>query len=186
MDSVDLDRLRHRARAAYEWTRVRRALLGFAPALLLAAAAAWLGGRPATSAPFGVALFLAGVIALWYGREPQRAVLPGMAAGMLPVVLTVIAMRVGSMCFGDRCTSVCMAACGVGGVGAGVAVGWIAVSKRYRWPFWVTASAIAVSLGAMSCACLGYAGLVGLVAGYGLGILPSVAARHVRASGSDL
>jgi hypothetical protein len=181
MDSVDLDHIRHNVRIAYEWSRLRRALIGFAPALVVAAVASWLGGNPLSSASFGLGLYLAGVVALWYGREPQRAVLPGVVAGLVPVVLTIVTMRIGHVCFGDQCTSVCMAACVVGGMGAGVAVGIVGVRKHYRWLFWITASALVLCTGATGCACLGNAGLAGLAAGYGAGVLPALARRGRRA-----
>lgn len=180
MASVDLRRFEHRARVAYEWGRLRRALIGFAPALLLSAIAAWISGRPLGSLPFGVALFLAGVVALWYGREPKRAVLPGITAGLIPVVLTLGALRIGDFCFGDRCATACMAACVVGGVGAGVAVGLVGMRRRSGLSFWLAASVLAMLTGAMSCVCLGYSGLVGLAAGYGVGILPALALRANR------
>ncbi len=180
MDSVDLDQLRHHARLAYEWSRLRRALIGFAPAIVVAAAASWLSGNPLASAPFGLGLFLSGVIALWYGREPRRAVLPGIVAGLVPVALTLATMHIGHLCLGDRCTSVCMAACVVGGIGAGLAVGVVGVRKRYRWQFWATVSVLVLCTGAMGCACLGYSGLVGLAAGYGVGILPGLILRSIQ------
>lgn len=180
MDSASLDQVRRRARAAYEWSRLRRALVGFAPALVLAAMVALLGGKPFDSAPFGIGLFVAGVIALWYGREPKRAVLPGIAAGLIPVVLTLGTMHIGYMCFGDRCTPACMAACVCGGVGAGFAVGLVGARGGRRWPFWIAASTVAMLTGAMGCTCLGYAGLAGLAAGYGAGIFPVLALSVVR------
>jgi len=180
MDSVDLDQLCRKARVAYEWSRLRRALIGFAPALVVAAGASWLGGKPLASAPFGLGFFLAGVIALWYGREPRRAVLPGIVAGLFPVVLTLAAMHIGHLCLGARCTSVCMAACVAGGIGAGLAVDIVGVRKGYRPLYWITASALVLCTGSMGCACLGYGGLVGLVAGYGMGVLPGVALCGIR------
>ncbi len=180
MASVDLSQLERRARVAYEWGRVRRALIGFAPALLLSALAVWLGGKPLGSAPFGVAVFATGVVALWYGREPKRAVLPGLAAGLIPVVLTLGALHMGHLCFGDRCTTVCMEACVVGGVGAGITVGLIGTRRRSGFAFWLAASAVAMLTGAMSCVCLGYAGLVGLGAGYAAGVVPMLALSVVR------
>ncbi len=180
MDSVNLIAVRRRARAAYEWGRLRQALIGFAPALLLAATAAWLGGKPTYTAPFGAGLFLAGVVALWYGREAKRAVLPGVAAGLIPLGLAIGTMRMGYMCFGDRCTSVCMAACVIGGAGAGLVVGRIGSRGRHRWPFWVAASTVALFTGAMSCSCLGYAGIAGLAAGYAVGVVPALAMKAVR------
>ncbi|MGA2450111.1 MAG: hypothetical protein ABTD50_15635 [Polyangiaceae bacterium] len=183
MESIDLDQLRHQARVAYEWSRLRRALIGFAPALVVAAAASWIGGRPIDSVPFGLGLFLAGSVALWYGREPKRAVLPGIVAGLFPVVLTITTMRVGHMCLGDRCASVCMAACVVGGSGSGLAIGVVGVRRRYRLLFWITASALVLCTGAMGCACLGYSGLVGLATGYFAGVAPALVVRTLRPRG---
>lgn len=180
MESVNLNALRRRARVAYEWGRMRQALIGSAPVLLLAALAAWLGGKPSETAPFGVGLLLAGVAAFSYGREPKRAVLPGIAAGLIPLGLAAGMMRVGYMCFGDRCTSACMAACVIGGAGAGLAVGLVGLRRRYGWPFWFAASTVAFLTGAMSCSCLGYAGLAGLATGYAMGAVPALALRAVR------
>jgi hypothetical protein len=180
MDSVDIDQLRRRVRVAYEWGRLRRALLGLAPALLLGAVAAWIGGKPSGSAPFGLGLFVVGVTALWYGREPHRAVFPGIVAGLIPVVLILSTMRVGHLCFGARCTSVCIVACAAGGLGAGVVVGFLGARARRGAPFWITASALALLTGAIGCTCPGSAGLAGLAAEYGTGTLPALSVRSFR------
>ncbi len=180
MDSVDFVQLRRRVRLAYEWSRLRRALVGFAPALLVAAAAACLGGKPFDSAPFAIGLFLAGVLALWYGREAKQAVLPGVAAGLIPVVLTVAAMHIGHLCMGVRCSSVCIAACSTGGGGAGLVVGLVGARRHHPWLFWIAASGMALLTGAIGCGCVGYPGLAGLAAGYGGGILAVRLLRFAR------
>jgi hypothetical protein len=180
MVSIDLDRLERRARTAYELGRLKRALVGFAPAMVLAAMAISIGGRPSFTAPFAVALFAAGVAALWYGRDPKRAVLPGVVAGLVPVVLTLCAMHVGHLCLGDHCTSVCLAACIVGGVGAGVAVAYVGLKRKQGVRYWLAASLLAVLTGSMGCACLGYSGLAGLGLGYILGVVPGSIAQLAR------
>jgi hypothetical protein len=45
MDSAELSRIERRLRRVYEWSRMRRALVGFAPVLVLVTAAVWLGER---------------------------------------------------------------------------------------------------------------------------------------------
>ena len=179
--SIDVERVERRARIVYEWARLRRALIGFAPALLLVALAIQTSTRPSMTAPFAASVFGAGVLALWYGREPRRAVLPGVAAGLIPAGLTFCTMHLGHMCFASHCTSVCMAACILGGAGAALVVGRVAVRRRLGWRFWVSASALTVLTGALGCACLGYSGLAGLAVGYACGAVPGLAARWGRA-----
>ena len=41
---------------------------------------------------------------------------PGVAAGLLPLALTLVAMRVGYMCVGEHCSTWCLVACVVGGI----------------------------------------------------------------------
>jgi hypothetical protein len=180
MASIDLEGLRGKARAAYEWGRVRRAVVGFAPVFALVALASALAGGFGDIAPFGCALFAAGVAALWYGREPKRAVVPGLVAGLLPFVLTLSAMRMGSACFGAHCSSVCLAACVAGGLCAGYVIGRTGVRRRYGFGYYLTGSAVSVLTGAMGCVCLGAAGLGGLALGYGMGVVPALALRAAR------
>lgn len=180
MESIDLQAFERRARKAYELGRLKRAIIGFAPIVIPAAVGIALGGRPSFTIPFGVALFVAGVVALWYGRDPKRAVLPGVVAGLVPVVLTLCAMHIGHWCLGDHCTSVCLAACIVGGAGAGIAVAYIGSKRRQGIRYWLTASVLAGLTGALGCACLGYAGLGGLGLGYLVGVMPGSIARVMR------
>ncbi|HVZ32850.1 MAG TPA: hypothetical protein VG963_10510, partial [Polyangiaceae bacterium] len=171
MDSVDLSRVERRARARYEWARARAALLGFAPVLLVVAAAALIGKHASVTAALGVALFGAGVVMLWYGRELKRAVLPGVLAGLIPLALVLCANQMHG-CVGDNCMMVCVPACVVGGVVAGIVVGSVAARRRAPLAFWISASGLTLLTGAMGCACVGYAGVVGLAAGYVAGVLP--------------
>ena len=184
MAKVDLARVQRRARFAYERARLQRALVGFAPALVICAAAACLGTRPSEIVAFGVAAFLAGVALLWYGREPRRAVLPGFVAGLLPLALTIAAMRAGHMCFGDRCSTWCLWSCVVGGALAGFAVGHFGFRRGYGVRYLLAASAIAVLTGSMGGTCMGLSGLYGLVLGYLGGVAPAAVARWLVARGA--
>jgi hypothetical protein len=184
MDSIDLNRVRQRARLKYEWSRARRAVLGFTPVLVLVALAMWLGERPGTAALFGAVLFATGVTLLWYGRDLRRTVLPGVAAGLVPLASALCANHIDHACTGSACMDLCIPACTLGGAVAGVAVAWFSKRANRGWAYWIGASAIALSTGAMGCACMGYAGVAGLAVGYAAALLPffgqALFARRVR------
>ena len=182
MDSTDLAKIERRARFRYEWARLRRALVGFALVLVIAAIAVALARHPTTTAALGLGTFLFGVIILWYGKDYRRAVLPGVAAGLVPLVLSLCATHI-HHCTGDGCMMVCVPACIVGGLLAGIAVAVMAIHRRARLQFLLPASGLALLTGAMGCACVGYAGVVGLGVGFGVGLLPALI-RRVREAGA--
>jgi hypothetical protein len=178
MDSAtDLERTMRRARRAYELGRARRALLGFLPVLLLVGAACLFSDRASWTAAFGLGMFLFGSVMLWYGRDLKRAVLPGVAAGSVPLILVLCARHFGHLCTGASCTSLCMQACAGGGVLAGLAVASVGNARRSGPGFWLAASGMALLTGAMACACLGISGVVGLTLGYGAGVVPGLLQR---------
>ncbi|HWL84231.1 MAG TPA: hypothetical protein VNO21_00330 [Polyangiaceae bacterium] len=177
MVSIDMVRAEHRARLRYEWGRVRRALIGFAPILILVGGAVATARHRSLTACFGLATFVVGVAMLWYGRDLKRAVLPGIAAGAVPLVMALCASHVEHGCIGDGCMMLCVPACTAGGVIAGLAVSSIANARHRGVWFWVSASGIALLTGAMGCACPGYLGVVGLAVGYGAGLVPSLLRR---------
>jgi hypothetical protein len=160
MDSIELQRLERKARLQYEWGRARRALLGFGPAIALIALAASLARRPTTTLVFGASMFVIGVFLLWYGRDLKRAVLPGMAAGLVPLTFSLCANRIGHVCTGESCMMLCMPACVVGGLVAGLGIAAVAHRNTQPLRFWVASSAVALLTGAMGCACTGYSDTV--------------------------
>lgn len=180
MESVE--RTEQRARARYELARMRRALLGFAPVLIIVAVATVFAKRPSATLGFGVAVFAVGAVFLWYGRDVRRAVLPGVAAGIVPLVLTLCANHIGHACMGDRCMSLCIPACATGGVVAGLVVAVVGVRRRGGVGFWIATSAVALLTGAMGCVCVGYAGLVGLFVGFAGGLASGLVMRLFRRS----
>lgn len=176
MGSTDLLRLQRSVRRAYELGRLRRAMLGVAPVLVVVAAATSFTHRPTSALAFGCAVALAGLLMLWYGREAQRAVLPGVAAGLVPLVLALCANRM-HWCGPDGCTSLCLPACALGGVVAGLAVARVGKQRGSGVAFWLCASSLALLTGAMGCACIGYSGLIGLGFGFGAGVVPGLLRR---------
>lgn len=177
MDSIEPTKVLRRARLRYEWARLSRAVWGFAPALLIVVLAASAAKRPSTTILFGAAMFALGVVMLWYGRDLKRAVLPGLAAGLFPLAFALCANQLGHYCTGDACVSLCLPACIAGGVAAGLGVAFLGHRAKHGVGYWAAASTMALLTGAMGCACVGYSGLIGLGAGYLVGLIPAVAGR---------
>ena len=176
MDSTELTKLERRTRARYEWARAKRALIGFAPLLLVVAVATAIARHPSVTGAFGVGAFIAGAVMLWYGRDPKRAVLPGVLAGFVPLVLTLCTSHMHG-CMGDGCMMMCVPACSIGGLVAGLAVASVGNHRRAGAVFWLSASVIALLTGAMGCACVGYSGVIGLGIGFSAGVVPGLLRR---------
>lgn len=172
MASIELDVVQSRARWAYERTRLLRAVLAFAPMLLIVGVAALLGRRPVTVMSLGIGLYAVGALFLWYGREPAKAVLPGVLAGLVPLCFSLCATHMGHVCTGEHCYSMCVPACTAGGLGAGILVARLGLKRARGIWFWLLASGLAVVTGSMGCSCVGYSGLIGLNLSYALGIFP--------------
>ena len=173
MDSTELERIERRARRSYEWSRLRKALLGFAPMLGVVAVAVAFARHPSLALALGLSAFSAGVVLLWYGRDLRRAVLPGVAAGIVPLALALCASH-WHHCDADACTSFCVPACAAGGLLAGLAVATVGNRRRAGAVYWLPASGLALLTGAMGCSCVGHAGIAGLAVGYAAGILPGL------------
>ncbi len=178
MDSIDLSQLERRARRKYERARAVRAALGFAPSLLVVVVAALANKHPLSAIAFGGAMFLVGTGLLWYGRDVRRAVLPGLAMGLFPLALALCANHLGHACMGDRCMTLCVPACALGGLGAGVGISVWGLRWKQGWPFWVGATALTLLTGAMGCSCVGYGGVAGLAVGYAVGLFGGLPRRH--------
>lgn len=176
MDSIDLAHVQRRLRRAYEFGRLRHALLGVAPVALIVAVAACVGHRPISTLWFGLATMSAGAVMLWYGRDPQKAVLPGIAAGLVPLTFALCANHIHS-CSAGVCNSLCMPACMLGGAIAGLAVAVVGNQRKGGIWFWLSASSLALLTGAMGCSCIGYSGVVGLGLGFGAGVVPGLLRR---------
>jgi len=120
---------------------------------------------------------------LWYGREPQKAVLPGIAAGLVPLVFALCANHLHG-CGADGCRSLCVPACALGGVVAGLAVASVGNQRKAGPRFWVSAAALALVTGAMGCVCIGYSGVLSLAVGFGAGTVPGLLRRTVGGKAS--
>lgn len=182
MDSADRVFARASARRAYEWGRFRRAALGVLPLLPLVALSAYLSSRPLPTWGFGLLAFGLGTGLLWVGREPRRAVLPGVVAGVVPLVLALCANRV-HLCGPDGCSTLCMPACIAGGLAAGVGIAVLGFRRRAGPAWWSGATALTLLTGAMGCSCVGFSGVVGLLCGFAVGVVPLALKRAVTPRG---
>jgi hypothetical protein len=176
MDSTELAVVERRTRARYEWARAKRAVVGFAPLLFVVTVATAMAKHPSATGAFGVAAFIAGAVMLWYGRDPKRAVLPGVLAGFVPLALALCTSHMHG-CMGDGCMMMCVPACSVGGLVAGLAVASVGNQRRAGAMFWLSASGLALLTGAMGCACVGYSGVAGLAVGFAAGVVPGLLRR---------
>lgn len=154
------------ARRAYEWARLRRAALGVTPVVLVVLAAVLWAARPVPAVALGLALVAVGVGSLWFGNGLQRSLAPGVLAGLVPLIAVNCVTRLGHVCAGGACMSVCLPACALGGAAVGFVIGVWAARRTARAGMWATASAAALLTGAMGCACVGASGVVALALGF--------------------
>ncbi|MGV3624865.1 MAG: hypothetical protein ACO1OB_28855 [Archangium sp.] len=173
MDSIDLPALEARARSHYEKSRLRRALAGALPVFLVVGAALFFARHATSVGLFGGASFVTGVTLLWRGQSAGRAFWPGVLAGLLPLVLSLIANQTHGCAMG-HCSTWCVPACAAGGVVAGLYIA--ALTRRWKLgaSFWVGASLMAVLTGSMGCACIGASGVFALIAGHAIGVSPAL------------
>jgi hypothetical protein len=170
MASTDPSRGERRARWAYERARLQRALLGALPVVVLALTAAQVGGMVAPVLSIGFGLFVMATMYLWWGRSLKKAVLPGLAAGSVPLVL--------ALCTTRYSPTVCATSCALGGVLAGSWLGWAASQRGGdRVVFLIGAALVALMTGSMGAICGGYVSAMALLGGYGLGVAGSLVIR---------
>jgi len=172
MDSIELQQLEKKARRRYELGRLRRALIGCAPIALFALIALALHGAELRALALASVLVSLSLIMLFYGRDLQRAVLPGVMAGLAPFTLAY-ASSLMSGCGAAGCSTSCMVACAIGGFAAGLSVAAVGRALKAGATFWFASAGVAGLVGLMGCACVGVSELIGLAAGISLGFLPN-------------
>lgn len=164
-----------RARRAYELGRVR---LGLGYALFVVpgiALSILLRGDTTSSLALGGLAIALVTLSTWRGGAWAAAVVPGLVAGTVPLLLPLAARLTTHGCSGEVCWSVCMLSCVLGGLFAGglmgLRAGRLAVD---RGRFLVGAGAIAILSGSLGCAFAGLAGVAGMSLGLLAGSAPLV------------
>ncbi len=172
--AVDAQLAMERARRAYERARGARAGLLSLPVAALSVVACGLGARPTTALGVGAALVIASWFFLWRGQNLGRAVLPGVLAGLVPLALSLGARSFGHVCTGSQCVSLCVPACTIGGLAAGLLIARAGRHVASRPRFYGGAGALAALVGTLGCSCVGYGGIAGLVVGLSITLFPTL------------
>jgi hypothetical protein len=166
------------ATRAYERGRTRWALWAAAPLTVLPLISYLVGQRPVSSLAIGIVLVATGAVLLWRGGALTQGLSSGVRAGLVPLALAHAANLYGHICTPAGCTSLCVPACALGGVAAGLLVARAVARSRNELPVLASGAAIAVMVGALGCACIGFSGMAGMVAGT---VAASVLARALVA-----
>lgn len=150
---------------AYERGRRRWAVVSVLPLTVLPLGSFALGHRLMPSLVFGGLLLTVAAVLLWRGQAFGRGLAVGLKAGVVPLVLAHAANLYGHVCTADGCTSLCVPACVLGGVAAGLIISGAAMRSPVRWQVVGSAAVSAGLIGALGCACIGFSGVAGLVVG---------------------
>lgn len=170
--AVDRTIALRRASEAYERSRVWRAIQLAAPLLALAVLAPMLGTSARASALAGGAAVVIATVMWWRGQDAGRAVYPGVAAGLVPLALALSARAYGHVCTANGCVSLCVPACTVGGLAAGLLIARAGRAHRRPLVFGGSAATLALLVGSLGCSCVGASGILGLVLGLALTVGP--------------
>lgn len=162
---MELDRLlvERGVRRAYELGRLGDAVVGALPIALLGAVAVGLGPARWFGALVGLALVLTVVLCLWRGLLLGAAVVPGVLAGMVPLVLVHLANHASPGCAVSGCGAYCVEACVAGGLAAGLLVVRFARRRSRPVAAWGVAGLLALLTGGLGCTCVGYTGALAMV-----------------------
>lgn len=153
-----------RARSAYERGRLVHALRAGWLALPMIALSVSLAPRPQLSLGAGAALAFLAMFLRYRGGASGRAVMPALIAGLAPLLLPMIMRMGGHCCIAGACWPVCMIGCILGGVAAGMMIGFAsALERENRGAFLIAATVISGLSGVLGCAVVGAAGMAGML-----------------------
>lgn len=166
-----------RARRAYEGGRLASAALRAVALVPLPALALGCGCRPYSVAVAGSIFLVAALFCFWRGGDWRRGAIPGIAAGLVPLLSASFILAGSHACRSGTCGTMTFA-CAAGGLLGGMLLAWIAPSPRSSrgLPF-VVACVMAGLEGGIGCLAYGAVGLAVMVAGIAVGSLPAYALR---------
>lgn len=168
-----------RCRAAYESARRKRATMLSVPVMLVAALGVAVAPKHLLGALVGLIFVAAAWLCLVIGRVAERALFPGVVAGLIPLMAAQATRVIGHGCTGSACISLCLPACTVGGITAGLVLAW--VGRQQSSPlFFVIGGFFSILVGAFGCSCIGYSGVIGLITGVVLTTSVPAAVRVTR------
>jgi len=169
--------LERNAQRAYERGRLKWAAMGAMFLLTACVLGLLVAGRsPAFYAVAAVLAAFGGAYA-WRGGDAGNALLPGLIAGLVPMVLSASLLDCRVECSG-LCMHHCMTVCGIGAAIGGVAAAVLMRQHPRRHRAWLFAVALIPAVGLLGCPHVGYGQLAGLLIGLAaaraiLGVIPS-------------
>ena len=154
-----------RARRAYEWGRLRRALRVSASIGPLVLVSLLVCAVPGKTLAIGALLLLAASGMLWRGGIYAEAVGPGIAAGLGALAAPLLATMLAALA-GSPPDSILAVAYFAGGAVTGGAVGIRAFgAERQQGRFLLSAALVAGLTGSLGCVMGGAGGIVGMALG---------------------
>jgi hypothetical protein len=130
-------------------------------------------------------LILGGLLTLlclglgWWGRQWDRAVTPGLLAGLFPLLLPFVVSGAGHICYSFGCRAFCFMTCVGGGLGAGAVLAFAALRRSEGHERFLLASGLVATLcGSLGSVLYGLSGVLGLVAGLALISMPVLVLRR--------
>ncbi len=182
MEPRPSDPRRARARRLYELGRVRSAAWTALLVLPFVGCALFAAETPLSVAALGAALYLLAAGLFFRGQVFGAAVGLGLVAGTAPMLAPVLFRNSGYCCIGGSCSSTCLIACTVGGVAAGLVIGWVAAKRAERpGTFWVAATAVAALTGCLGCATAGLTSVFAMIAALVVVSIPVLGVMRARA-----
>ncbi|HEY5962137.1 MAG TPA: hypothetical protein VIV60_36525 [Polyangiaceae bacterium] len=162
--SSDITELQRLALRAYERGRVKWATLGGFLLLIASVVGLISAGRAPVFFVIAGGLALMAGIYIWRGGDAGNALLPGLAAGLLPLVLSAVLLDCRAECSGI-CMRHCMLVCAVGATAAGLLAAFLTRHHPRRWKAWLFAVALVPASGLLGCPHVGYGQVCGLLVG---------------------
>ena len=167
-----------RARRAYEGGRLTSAAVRTLALVPLPVIGLGCGCQPRTVVLAG-SIFLASVFfCFWRGGDFRRGAIPGIAAGLVPLLTPTVLQAGAHACQVGTCGMMTYA-CAAGGLLGGALLAWLAPFPRSSNTLsFVVACSVAGLAGAIGCMAYGAIGLAVMVAGLAVGSLPAFAFRR--------
>ena len=173
--------LRHRARRAYEWGRIRAALRDTLPVIPLVGASLLACSAPIQTIASGGVLYAVAVGLRWKGGASGRAVTPGLIAGLGAFFAPLLAGALGADPLASDAFAL-RATCFVGGIATGGFVGLYALrAAADEARFLLSAAVVAGLTGSLGCLFGGLGGILGMLLGLVSATVPVFVLVRVRA-----
>jgi hypothetical protein len=160
----DLSQVERAILRAYERGRIKWAARIAAPLFALVAIGLMAAGRSLEFYVIALLLAITAGVYSWRGGDAGNALVPGLAAGMVPLVLSAIMLDCSAEC-SDLCMRHCVTVCASGAAIAGLLAAVLTRNHPRRSRAWVFAVALVPASGLLGCPHVGYGQLIGLVVG---------------------